>query len=145
MYFLYGNRVIIYVLVKEIIIVWDFMMNTMVSWFVGYGSNLSNRVCYVSLLPLQATDSPFIFRKVFRATETAIMIIRVDYFRRPSALIFQIPPLVPQPPLFGTEEGLLEVAPIRTFEGFGVTAVGFPMLNYWYNGDLSSSTLLRLG
>ena len=90
------------------------------------------------LPPMQVTDS---FLKIFRATETAIMVLHT---RDPNhALwIFQIPPLVPKTPLFGTEQELPQLAPILTFKYSDTSAIaGFPIPNSWYNGDLSSPPL----
>jgi len=116
-FFLCGDRAIIHSSQENIVIVWDFMTNTLASWSVGLPTMNWNYM----------TNSELI-----NVSDTAIMFL--DCY---SVLwIFHIPPLITKIPLFDIERDVPEVAPILKFKCLEQAALSYCLRpDCWYFGD----------
>jgi hypothetical protein len=140
--FLSGNRAVIYAYERRILVVWDFVANTLASWSVSI-PNRWGEVCIFFLLFLRlALKAVIPLIKILRVTETAIILYDAYVSSsNPRMWIFQIPPLIPKSLFFNYED--LPVAPILVFKDPEITAACHQLPDYWYYGygDLKSFPL----
>lgn len=129
-YSLNGNRVVIFDRKRGTIIVWDFIVNVVASWFVS-SSSLMDEVPFFNC-PGVEDSLPTCFKKIIQVTETTVIILHSD--PRPSLWIFRIPPLTSKTPLFDKEEDLPELLPVLTFEYPDLASPsGCQKPDSWYN------------
>ena len=140
--FLYGDRAVFFSCSQNIIIIWDFVANTIASTCVPaphwHPDCLYQVFCFFPYS--HRIQLIFLFKKLIRVTETAITIL--DDLDGLLILIHSVPPLKTRTPLFDIHRDIQQIVPIFTFKLPEIrTIYDWLEPDCWYRGVLDSLPL----
>jgi hypothetical protein len=140
--FLYGDRAVFFSRSQNIIIIWDFVANTIASTCVRathwHPDRVSRVFCFFPYS--HRIQLIFLFQKLIRVTETAFIIL--DKLDGLLILIYSVPPLITRTPLFDIHRDIQQIVPIFAFKLPEIRIVyGWLESDCWYRGVLGSLPL----